>query len=551
MRRRLARILPLLLVGVGLLTGCDLQSVQDEVNDFKIIVELPPINTVANVQLIDLQTRQPIAGTVDLAFGGPDAGAVIDAYSDPIATARARGGFTGFGIANGRIPTESNPVRLRVAARADGYLPTTVPVAITDTGSAPVRILMVPDDPRQAPTGTSGTRVTATVARGTVTDPVDAVAASVASKASARIAPGTRLVDAAGDPLDGRLTVDLMSYENRGDGLRALPADVRTPVTGGRLVSAARLRITDSRGRKAASFQRVAKSGGTGLSLTLSTGIVTSAMEASYYVLRLQNGTDIVDVHVPASIVDGDSLTFGVNGSQLVVGDETHDISTLAATAGDLYISLQGVAPKTCTPSGTIQIDPNGHTGTATLTAGNSGLFYELPVAVVAGTTASVTLTSLIPDASVPSLASDWTLTAIAPNGDVQTATADVCGTTTAVTLPAPSSSLIDAFVSVDPGCPAGTSIPFTGNVDGYVLNYRKAGTTADFQPVPGGNVTVHSTDTAFQGVDVKLLNVEGGQDYEFYASFDGESGSRIVTMPTIDGGTTTITDAEFSQHCQ
>lgn len=555
------------LAAAGLFTACDLQDVQQAADDFRVVVELPPIETVANVQVMDLRTHAPVNRAVTLTFDGPDAGAVIDAYSDPISKAALKGGFTTFGIDNARVPSSGDPVRLRVKAEAEGYLTTTVPVVIDEPGTANVRVRLVPDDPRQSPEGVAGSRTHANVDRGALRKDVAAStsvskASGASAHAAASIPKGTALYAADGSPLSGRLTVDLAAYEANDKGLRALPASVRENKDGRSLVSAARLRVQDAQGRTAARFgtngtAMTTKAGASaksvaGLSLTLSTGTVSSNMALSHYVLRLEDGTDVVEVYVPMAAVDGAGLTVGVQGSQLIVSGVAHDISTLTGSSGDLYLSLSGVASRTCTPSGTINVAANGHTGTGALTVGGNGLYYEKSISVTGGQTTSVSVSNLVTDPTLPDVSTEWPVTAIAPNGETTTALVDLCGGGTAtMTLPAPSSSLIDATVSVDPNCPAGQQIPFTGEVDGYVLNYRKAGTTADFQPVSGNAVTVTSTDTYLTGVDVQMTNVEASTDYEFYAAFDGESGYRTITMPATDGGTVVFTDSEFTQHCQ
>lgn len=571
------------------LTGCDTYEAQQAVDDFSVVVELPAIETVASVQVMDLATRAPVAREVTLTFDGADADAVVDVYSDPISSTRLRGGFTSFGINNLRVPAADDPVELVVHAEARGYQTTSVPLRIDETGTVSVRIPMLRDDPRQSPPGVTGERQKANADNGVLAQDVSFTQEPAPSTESAdaqetarprtdvRMARGTQLADASGTPLRGRLTVDLSTYDNSADGLRAMPAQLRSDAPGRSTVSALRLKVTDADGRVASRFEAGSEealrhaaanrtrhgvahsstssstsSSTNGLSFTLSTGTVPQAMDLSHYVLRLQSGTDVVDVHVPLSVVSGDSLTFGVQGSTLLVGSETHDISTLAASTDAYYISLQGVATQTCTPSGSIVIDPNGHTGSVTLTASGNGLYYEKTVSVTAGHTKSVAVDALVTDASLPDITSAWPVVAAAPNGEATSAEMDLCSSASrTLTLPAPSSSLIDATVNLEPGCPAGQSIPFTGNIDGYVLNYRKAGTTADFQPVPGSAVTVYSTDTAFEGADVGLTNVDPNADYEFYGAFDGNSGYRTITMPATNGGTVTFTDSEISQHCQ
>jgi hypothetical protein len=431
---------------------------------------------------------------------------------------------------------------------------------------------MMQEAPHQAPRGVSAIRRHATAGSGILQKEVFARTPDVKSPAAeAKIAEGTVLRDAHGTPLQGRLTVDLASYAASSDGLRALPASVKAQDDGRVVLSTYRVKVRDDAGRVATQFGSAprggpagdpagsrAKSGTTGLSLTLSTGSVSTAMELSHYVLRLKSGLSTVDVLVPLSVVKDNSLTFGVQGTQLIVGGVAHDISALVTTASSLllgqglFLSLQGQAAQTCTPSVTLDLVSNGQSGTATVAVGGSGLFYESAVSISTGQTKSVSITSVISDPTVPSSPTEWPVTVVAPDGQVATALVDVCGSgNTTIPLPAPSSSLIDATINVEPGCPAGQAIPFAGSIDGYVLSYRKAGTSTAFQPVPGSNVTIFSTNDTFAGIDVHLPNVEAGQNYEFYGSFDGQTGYRTITMPSVNGGSTTFTDTEFSKHCQ
>lgn len=567
-----------LLMAMGLLTGCDMQEAQTAAEEFEVVVELPSIETVASVQAIDLTSKTPVNRPITLTFAGPDAGSVIDAYSDPVSTLQLTGGFTSFGIENARAPSAEDPVELMVRAEADGYQPAVVSVRLNETGTTPVRIPMVREDPRQSPPGVSGTRAHARLSEGMlqetirVSTPDDG--ASPAPKASSphvTIDAGTQLTTAAGEPLQGDLTVDVATYETTDEGLMALPATLRNNAPGRSMAGAMRLRVSDAQGRVASSFtqapddasvvthaQTTASAPGMrhsssgGIEFTLNTGTVSNEMALSHYVLRIQNGDDVVEVYVPLSVVQGESLTFGIQGNQLVVGDETHTISDLVGDSGNLYIGLQGVASQTCTPRGTIEIDPNGQTGSATVMVSDNGLYYETSVSLPTSGTASVAVSSLVTDSSLPDIDTDWAVQAVAPNGEVTSAEADLCThTTTTLTLPRPPANTIDATVEVHPNCPAGESIPFTGNLDGYVLNYRKAGSSADFQPVPGRNVTMYSTDTAFEKGEVLMENVEPNTTYEFYGAFDGDSGYRDITMPGTNGGTVPFTDQEISNHCQ
>src|SRR5687768_12043358 len=96
--RQAARAL-LLTLTAGM-AGCDLTDLKDAVDDFDLIIELPPINTVVNAQIVDVRTQDPIGVPVVLTFSGSNASRLIDAYSDPITTLTVRNGQASFGIDN-------------------------------------------------------------------------------------------------------------------------------------------------------------------------------------------------------------------------------------------------------------------------------------------------------------------------------------------------------------------------------------------------------------------------------------------------------------------
>jgi hypothetical protein len=555
---------PCILITTALLllatTACDLEGVSDAANDLGVVVHLDPIETIVNVQVTDLRTGKPVTRPVDLTFEGDVP--VVDAFSDPIGGMEVRGGFAAVGLESGWAVGPANPARLTLRARSEGYLPVTRTVAIDESGTATVSLGMVAEHPRQAPSGAHGTRqtLTATSAAGPSEEPATApveVAAGPSGEAiaTARIDRDVRFRTADGRALEGALRADLVSYEPTGDGLRALTSTIGEVPNGRMVAGAVRFRVRDAEGRTAARFDRPrAKSTTTsGVQLTLQTGqTITDGLRMSHYVLSVVDAASgqTVEIFVPSSVVAGENLTIELDGGDLVVGGTRTAISSLVGTQG-LVLVLQGQAAQTCSVAGAVDVVSNGQTGTFTIAVAGNGLFYEATRTITATQTKTVQLANVV-TGDVPVFGSTWNVFVQAPDNTERGVTVDVCAASTAtIDLPVPLTGLIEATVHVDPNCPAGQKVPYTGPVDGYALNYRKAGTTNAFQSVPRASVTVHTTDTEFLGADVTLPGVEAGIGYEFHGTFDGQSDSRIITMPLVAGGVTTFTDSQLTQHCQ
>lgn len=237
------------------LVGCDIQAAKDAFNDFDLIIELEPINTVLNGIIVDNSSGELV--NAELEFSGPGAGVLIDAYSDPITSLHAESGVVTFGIQNAVVPSEGSPVELTVTATSEGYYTTSETFEITETGDIQFTVTMNRSDVNASVTGTSTARST-----GTSTDSGGAVTQSTTvatlqtaqtnATAAVAVPAGAIALTAAGAPLTGQLTIDVRSYDS-GAGLAALPtaARQRSDGTNQAVGGAAFFKMTDSNGNVA------------------------------------------------------------------------------------------------------------------------------------------------------------------------------------------------------------------------------------------------------------------------------------------------------------
>ncbi len=260
------------------LVGCDFDAAKDAFEDFDLVIELEPINTVVNGIVVDNSDGNLIAARLE--FSGPGASILIDAYSDPITSLEAESGVVTFGIQNAVVPSESSPVELTVTASADGYYTNSQTFEITETGDSQFTVSLSSSNISASVGGTSSTRDTNTTtdSGGAVTQQVTVTTqqtAQTSATAAVAVSQGATPVTATGTPLTGQLTIDLRSYDS-GAGLQALPAAARqrSDGTNQAVGGAAFFKMTDSNGNVAVG----AVAASSGISADKSAGICTGGI---------------------------------------------------------------------------------------------------------------------------------------------------------------------------------------------------------------------------------------------------------------------------------
>jgi len=557
-------LLSLLAAGalVGLTSACDFNAASDALDDFDLIVALPPLATVVNMQAVDATTNDPVPRTVSVAFAGPDAEAVIDIYSDPIASLSFDGGFATFGLDSTRNPSPQSPARVQMRVDADGYEPRIVPLRVTREGAITRAVRLVPSTSDNAPAGTAGERRTVQTGEdGTLQQREEVRTPVVANdpentQATVTLPQGTRLRTRTGEPLQGAVTADLQVYSTAAEALELLPPAALEASDGTRLQvrGALRIRLQDPSGRRAAQFGAASDAEATTVTATLPALPDGAAPVVTFFdpstgaseTLQLSGAEGLQR----GAAKQGVLLSFQLQGNQIVIGGERFDLPELFSNASGGYLSLAGLPARVCTPQGMLTMNRNGQRGAFDVTLRNGGVTGRVTVSDPA---ASVSLSAAdFFDGPIPDV-DPLDVTITAPDDQVVTTTASLCSGTSAVTLPATAGTRIDARIVVEPDCPAGEIIPITGEIDGYAVNYRLAGSSDAFRTVAKDDITVVTggTPERFQTADARLFNVRPGEDYTFIGTFDTGSSQRTLTMPASDGGVITTTDDELNDLCE
>jgi hypothetical protein len=554
---------------VGLVTSCDFGAAGDAVDDFEVVVGLPPLSSVINLQALDASTGNTISSEVSVTFEGPGASSVVDIYSDPLAELNIQEGFANFALDSTRNPTSENPVQLTLRAQAEGYNATSVSVQVRQEGSVSRVIRLTPENPEQSSEGTAGSRTTVnTNENGETTSAVSTQTGSTSDEAEAAqggasIPSGTSLQTADGDPLQGQVTTDLSVFDNSSEAQELMPAEAKTTENGRRQIrGAVRFQAADQDGRVASQFE-------TG-------GGDTTSVNADLPALSAGSGTPTVTfvnpatgnsrtVELPASGSSRfsrasaknqqDRTTFRFAGNKVIINSPsgTEQVN-LSEFEGEFFAAV-GIDPSnSCTPQGTLTVNnPDGQTGSISVRVSGEGFAVDTEVGIPGGQPSFQVSAASLFEGEIPDVG-PTNLTVRTPDEQEVSTSINLCSGAASVTLPSPSNSRIDASIRVEVDCPDGERLPVSPPFDGYSVAYRPSGSSGAYQTVPKEDITINTTDDTLETVTGAVVPVSGvlpNTDYEFVGTFGGESSNQEVTMPSQDGGETTVTDQELRNECR
>lgn len=555
---------------LGLLASCDFGAAGDAIDEFDVVVGLPALSSVVNLQVLDASDGSPISQEVQVIFDGRDEASVVDIYSDPLLEMTVKNGFANFALDSTRSPSSENAARLTLRAQAEGYSSTSASVQITEEGSVNRVIRLTPENPEQSSEGTSGSRETVnTNDNGETTTTVTAQTGETstgpdAAQGSASIPGGTSLQTADGEPLQGQVTTDLSVFDNSAEAQELMPSEAKEAENGRRQIrGAARFEVQDESGRTASQF-----GGGGG---------DTTTVTADLPVLNSSTGTPSITFVNPST---GESRTVELASStssqqrsagkraqeetiiQFIDGDafviptvgEPIDIPNLSADlSGEIFLGVGLEPSQNCEPQGSLDIAPNGQSGSLAVSVSGEGFSTGTEVSIPSsGSPLTLSAASLfsgtIPDAGLA------TVTLQTSDGQEKSTQIDLCAGSASVDLPAPTSDRISASVRVVPDCPQGERLPVSPPFDGYSVSYRQSGSTGQYQTVPKENIAINTTDDDLETVTSAVVPVSGvfpNTEYEFVGTFGEESSSQVVTMPGQDGAEVVVTDEELREECQ
>jgi hypothetical protein len=552
-----------------LITSCDFNAASDAADDFDVLIGLPSLSTVVNVQALDASDGTPISGEVKVTFDGTDAASVVDIYSDPVSELNVEDGFGTFALNPSESPS-SDPAQVTLRAQAPEYNATSTSIQVTQEGTVSRVIRLTSDDPRNAAPGTAiaGEDVSGGASGGTGPTTSSAAPSTKSRTASASfdIPAGIDLETASGESLTGFATMDLTVFDNSAVAQDLLPSEVKTDENGNhrQIRGAVRFEVRGDNGS--------ANRFGT-------TTSDTTRVTADFAALDTRTGDPTVTLVNPATGVSrtvdlapantGRTETeFVFNGSEVIVrspnGTGTIDRSS-EAPQGEFF-AVVGVDPTdTCSPGG-LTIDPNGQDGSIRLQIAGDGFVVERTASIPDPQSSFTLSTSTLYEGEIPNLSS-VSVSVQTTDDQTTTSTIDPC-TESSITLDPPADNRIDATVRVEANCPEGERVPISPPFDGYSLSYRLEGNSDPYWTVPKKAITINTTDDAKEtvtSVEVSLFNVIPDGRYTAVGTYGDQSANLAdaedidnpnvddgaIIMPSQDGGQITITDEELQNECK
>lgn len=258
--KNISRFLVIILIGVIIsLQQCDVDPLRQAINDFNVIVELPAMKTIVTTQVVDIRTMEPIEQPVTLTFQGPDAGNIIDTYSEPISGINIEKGIASFGIDSTISPSQDNPVQFTASVKAKGYYKAAKKVTIVKN-DAQLVITLTPNQPITDIVGTEGIRDQSaeTDQNGLLKNELHLVIPEIEESNTNswfHVEKGAIPMTSDRKPLKGKLTTKIRTFDSN-NGQKALADRFLTAQNGVRrsLFGAIHLTVTDENGNVAAGF---------------------------------------------------------------------------------------------------------------------------------------------------------------------------------------------------------------------------------------------------------------------------------------------------------
>lgn len=200
--------------------ACDL-NVTDPTEGIRPIINTKERTNTLAVIFRDAETGEPVGfdnatSKVTVTIYGQDRDKVIDLLGRKTTEFEIEKGFLSFAIIDEIKPSTDMPVKFTLVASAPGYVTTSTPVNLVESGGNPLEIYMVNRD--RLPDGVTGGHVSnvgTTGSEGTQS-PIVIDEALVGTPLPARVfvPEGTLLKNASGDVLAGQVDVDIYHFNS-------------------------------------------------------------------------------------------------------------------------------------------------------------------------------------------------------------------------------------------------------------------------------------------------------------------------------------------------
>ncbi|GAB5519762.1 MAG: hypothetical protein RhofKO_20130 [Rhodothermales bacterium] len=195
-------------------SSCDVANLGADIEDaVNLVISVPPVETVATLQVLDANTGEAVQQPVQVEFVGPASVHVVDQFLfEPLPKTRTESGVVTFAFPDG-LPYGGTPYALKAQVKADGYFDAAAAIRIAGPGRYTFQAKLVkalaPPAGIVVATQPSGTADASGTTQQTVTvqTPTDA---TTGTSAAVTVAAGTQVTAASGQPAQGNLSTTVV-----------------------------------------------------------------------------------------------------------------------------------------------------------------------------------------------------------------------------------------------------------------------------------------------------------------------------------------------------
>jgi hypothetical protein len=188
-----------------IILSCDIKN---PVEGLEVRLNAIKRETLVTAYIYDAKTGEAIEQEVKVEFIGNNASQVVDETNDPKLSFTAKGGLFNFGIKDGAVISQSNPLKIMVKVKSSGYLEVEQTLTFASKGIKAVTLFLPKEEDFRENVSNNTLPGGSADNSGTVTD---AVNISSNNGTSAVIPAGTNLTTDNGTPLTGQLTIVVKS----------------------------------------------------------------------------------------------------------------------------------------------------------------------------------------------------------------------------------------------------------------------------------------------------------------------------------------------------
>ncbi|WP_439130558.1 hypothetical protein [Polaribacter sp.] len=522
-------------ISILVIYACDTKILEEAINNFGIVVGLEPINTSTTIIITDAKTGEIINAPVNVSFEGKNKNDIIDTFSDEVTELKIRGGIINFGVKNEIIPNEQNPVDVKLKLNADGFKETVKNISISELGNSNFTVSMVNiSNPPNGIVFKSDNNIVSTSADGKINDPINISLSNLDTDNNTETGvsfefPKDYIFEGEnGNPLVGELSINY-SYYNPSDpkAINALPVELLENVNDSALVvvGATEISITDSSGNIAKNQSKLKTSNKNNTGEYIVNFILNSNTYAELnQLLRLAY---ISPTTAERLIIYKTPEVTALEGGRV-------ELRYLLNTNLFQHMALVYFSEQPCNVI--LQINRNGNNDKLTINITEKGFLR------------AIDLQSGISNVNLRNVTRGTKkINVTLPSGNFNE-NIDLCGTSSpSINLPAPSTNLIDATMTVILNCTnSGEKVRVTDLPNASIL-YRleDAESGTPWRVATNLKWNFNSETQVLERASCKVSSVQIDKNYDFKVSYDGNIAEKTILIDgvsvtyneTVDGG--------------